>query len=1020
MRSIVVTVLLCCTSVLSTARLDTVKVNDGTPSKSNTVRPLWEESAILAPNGPCVVKQIQIHYAAGSGADTIYLASDAAEGAIPPTQYSWSYGTYTGPVVTTAQAGTWMTLDVSDRNIRLGGFDRIVVQHRMRTGGPTWSMDASQNTSTSFVYDPVTPNPNFFNIPGIYYLAGGDYLVRVLVEYELPHPGVGTLPRPVQLFTDVTVESGLVDANGKPLVTTNVSAVDVNGDGHDDIVIGSALFLHQQNNTFKATSWPISGSGTVWADIDGDGDQDCFAVNGFNNDKTWRNDGNVTFTDITAATGLANNAPTVTPLWLDIENDGDMDLFIANGRTEQSGQEVYFQDRLFRNDNGVFTNITTPSGIAAGEPSPYYDTWAASLCDYNHDGRTDIFVATYRLAPDRLYRNNGDGTFTEVSAPTGVIGVPTSVANYYGHGMGSDWGDWDGDGDVDLAVGNLGHPDSRAQYSNPSLLWRNDGGTQWKFTNDAKRAGLHFFEMNAGMAFGDYDLDGDLDLWHGQISYEARGQGATRRSRLYRTDKSGNEPVLTDITWESMDIHGAWCAARLDFDDDGDLDLVVASDKEYVKLYRNDMPGTGASATVDAGPSTITVYAGGSTIMRQVPGSIIGGRASQHTSRQIIGIGNATVADSIRIVPFGSNTAQVLRDVAPNNVVGRTTRINETPRQIAPANGSVQSGSTFDLRWHSASGPWHVIVARDAAFTSIVLDSDLVTTSTLTLPAGHAATPAPGEARYWRVRRSGFNSGPWTGVWWFSNGSVAPGMTTKIAPSNNREHVSTKPTFTWRKAAYAAPPRIDATRYTVRVTDIDADPPSVVATRTTSDTAVSDIELGPLRRYSWTVSAENNGSSGPLEEAWQFVTYGAPAAPELSYPADGVSDVELRPRFTWYGEVSSETYQLEYDTVSTFTSATRKSPRDTFAVTIAALKPNRTYHWRVRGVNLVGEGAWSAVRLFTTALSTSVNDTDVPGSMDCDDEPILYTILGQQVTEADRTGVYVLVSRCSRKVIIVP
>jgi hypothetical protein len=358
--------------------------------------------------------------------------------------------------------------------------------------------------------------------------------------------------------------------------------------------------------------------------------------------------------------------------------------------------------------------------------------------------------------------------------------------------------------------------------------------------------------------------------------------------------------------------------------------------------------------------------------------------------------------------------------VSPNNVVGRTTRINETPRQIAPANGSTQSGSLFDLRWHSAAGPWHVIVARDAGFTSIVLDSDLVTTSSLTLPAGHPATPAAGEVRYWRVRRSGFNGGPWTGAWWFSNGSVAPGMTMKLSPANNDEHISTKPTFTWRKASFSAPPRIEQTKYTVRVTDIDADPPSVVATRTTTDTSVSDIQLSSLRRYSWTVSAENSGSTGPVEAAWQFVTYGAPAAPELSYPADGATDVEVRPRFTWLRELSSETYHLEYDTTSMFTTATRKSPRDTFSVTIAALKPNRTYHWRVRGVNLVGEGAWSPARTLTTSGATTVENDGTPVSADCDDEPILFTILGQQVSQADRTGVYVLVSRCSRKVIIVP
>jgi hypothetical protein len=119
-------------------------------------------------------------------------------------------------------------------------------------------------------------------------------------------------------------------------------------------------------------------------------------------------------------------APTVTPLFLDYDRDGDLDLFIANGRSESNGQEVYFQDKLWRNDNGTFTDVTTESKIALGERSPFHDTWGASVVDVDNDGWTDIFVATYRLAPDRLYRNKRDGTFEEISVASGVQGMPTT------------------------------------------------------------------------------------------------------------------------------------------------------------------------------------------------------------------------------------------------------------------------------------------------------------------------------------------------------------------------------------------------------------------------------------------------------------------------------------------------------------------------------------------------------------------------------------------------------------------
>jgi len=302
------------------ARVDTVRADDGAYKQVHTARTAWEESVILAPGGPCVLKSIQMYYAGGIGTDTVYVTGDAAEGSIPPTQYSWPYNTLIGPIAVDVKAAGWKDVDVSASDLHLGGFDRIVIQHRTYSGKPLFGQDASRS-GNSFYFDPTTPNTNFYNIPGIFYVSAGDYMVRVIVEYSYPAPGKGSAPPPPPFLTDVTIDAGIVNATGNVL-----------------------------------------RSDLAWADVDNDGDQDAFAVNGWGNDKLWRNDGGGSFTDITAQSKILNNAPTVTPLWFDMDHDGDVDLFIANGRKEENGQETYYQDRLFRNNgSGVFEDITAAS-----------------------------------------------------------------------------------------------------------------------------------------------------------------------------------------------------------------------------------------------------------------------------------------------------------------------------------------------------------------------------------------------------------------------------------------------------------------------------------------------------------------------------------------------------------------------------------------------------------------------------------------------------------------------------------
>jgi len=640
----------------------------------------WEETAYLTPAGPCAVNKIRIYFAgATAGKDTIYLVGDPTEGGVPPTSFVWSYNMLIPPIVFDypGTAG-WYDFDISSAGLRSDGYDRIVVQHRMKPAGPFFGID-NNGTSTplaAYLFDPFTNSSLGF--PGVYYRAVGDFMIRAEVAYDFPD-GNTSAPPPPAVFREVTKEIGITDASGKNIKAGRVSVVDWNGDGWDDVAIGSNFLKNRKDGNFERVDLGIQASSSVWGDYDNDGRIDCYAVNGGDNDKLYRNNGDGTFSDVTAQSGLSNPRPTVTPMWLDFNNDGKLDLFIANGRRESGGAETYFPDQLWRNNgDGTFTNVTSSSGMAAAEPSPYYDCWAASACDYNNDDRTDIFVATYRLAPDLLHRNNGNGTFTDVGASTGVRGSPTASPQYFGHGAGTEWGDLNNDGYEDLVVGNLGHPDWRGQVSNPSLIFMNNRGAGFEEVRSIM--GLKFFEMNFGVVLLDLDLDGYLDIWHCQYAYNAAGAGGEpyRMSRMY-INQGPPDFRLRDMTWHfGARIHGAWTAARIDLDNDGDMDLIVASPTDSVRVFRNDVPRRGGflavrlsgspadQVSMDAYGSKVTVYAGGRKFYRGIHSGGTGTTASQNSNLYHFGLGSSSSIDSV-VVRYPNGFQRAFTSLLPDH-----------------------------------------------------------------------------------------------------------------------------------------------------------------------------------------------------------------------------------------------------------------------------------------------------------------------------------------------------------------
>ncbi len=227
---------------------------------------------------------------------------------------------------------------------------------------------------------------------------------------------------------------------------------------------------------------------TNWVDYDNDGDLDVYSADRAGDNKLFQNNGGK-FAQVFAGAGPTDPRPTVGACWLDTDNDGDLDLFLAN----QSGAA----DALWRNDRTGFTDVAAALGMAGPKRTKEEGGVGCAVGDYDNDGHLDLFVPNY--GHNQLYRNNGNGTFTDVAAKVGV-----GVEN---HAVGSDWGDYDNDGDLDLSViSYVGAPGAQQPLN---VLFRNDGAAGFVnvLTKDSP--------LNAAdhaSQFVDYDGDGGIDL----------------------------------------------------------------------------------------------------------------------------------------------------------------------------------------------------------------------------------------------------------------------------------------------------------------------------------------------------------------------------------------------------------------------------------------------------------------------------------------------------------------------------
>lgn len=550
-----------------------------------------------------------------------------------------------------------------------------------------------------------------------------------------PAAGVAGAPR----FEDVTVRAGITHRHRRPVVSEKVAHLepwlasigaaaaiaDVEGDGDPDIYattsrssFPNALYLNQSEDSQSEDG----GSGlrfveaareagiadvndeegvstdAVFADLDNDGDPDlyvaCWGAN-----RLYRNDGRGRFVEVTSQAGVGDRGNAAGAVVFDYDRDGLPDIYVCNyfppvplrslestrilpddlEEARNGGPNV-----LYHNEGGLrFRNVAAGSGVAGSD-------WSldAGIGDVDHDGDTDLFVAN-DFGPDRLLLNRADGTFLDVTEAW--MGLAR------GRSTSCDFGDVDGDGLLDLHVAGVFE---EKYFPEGSRLWRRAGG---RFVDVAAWTGVREAGYGWCGRFLDYDLDGDLDLLvangflsSGATSYWEPWIRASRSPSFEPGDPStwppmGSQSLSGGEATCLFDNHGdgsfSECAERegigtrtdgrgialADLDRDGDLDAVVASQDQVLRLYRSQASPAGHWLTVrlegtrstrDALGARVELTAEDLRLVREVNG--VNGFASQSDLAVHFGLGPRERADTLRVTwPSGAVTD--LQDLAADH-----------------------------------------------------------------------------------------------------------------------------------------------------------------------------------------------------------------------------------------------------------------------------------------------------------------------------------------------------------------
>lgn len=454
-------------------------------------------------------------------------------------------------------------------------------------------------------------------------------------------------------FRDATAEWGLAGGNDA------ACWVDANADGWPDLAAGGALWI----NTGSGFERLADLGPSVAADVDNDGDPDFFCWSQL---KLYRNDAGRALSEVP----LPDLPPTVSrgAAWGDWNGDGYVDLYV--GGYEDWERQITYPDLLLVNRGGTGFELAWSDAERRAR--------GVTACDFDEDGDLDVYVSNYRLQPNRLWRNDGTGRFTDAAAELGAQATSEGFAG--GHSIGAAWGDFDNDGGFDLFAGNFAHVDNRGDQPKSRFLRGLGAGAGWRF-EDRGPCGIHYQESYASPAAGDADNDGDLDLVFTTV-YAVASFGRPNHTVLFRND---GEFAFADVTAAAglAELPPTYQAAWADVDRDGDLDLACAG-----RLFLN---------TTDAGHWLRVRLTGGGAVNR----SAIGAQARVTCARGVLtrqveaGTGEGNQNDLTLHFGLGEQTAPVRLEVrwpGGGATVLEAVPVDQEVTLTAPADGMQHPG----------------------------------------------------------------------------------------------------------------------------------------------------------------------------------------------------------------------------------------------------------------------------------------------------------------------------------------
>ena len=459
-------------------------------------------------------------------------------------------------------------------------------------------------------------------------------------------------------FVNRAAEFGINIQNPNAEYSSGTSFADFNGDGWDDISLmtfeGARFYLNQEGLGFEEIDLGILSdisldlNMALWVDFDNDGDKDLFVSAESDSVYLFRNEGDLELVDVTAELGLSGlNTANYGAAWGDINNDGKLDLYLCRYHFNfQTGYQ--YENRLFlQQANGSFIDISMSAGVNNGSnPSFQPIFW-----DYDEDGWQDIFIINDLLAAhNTLYRNNGNNTFTDVTAAAGLY------QNY--NAMSATVGDYDNDQDMDLFVSN----GSAGNY-----LYQNNGNAV--FTNVGLESGVISYSNCWGGIWIDHNNDSYQDLY---VASAPLNTTLNTMNFFFENNGDGTFDNKTTALGMGSDVDNLYAVCQSDFNKDGLEDILISPGNSTAKLYVNENTADasnhwistsfeGRMSNRDAIGTRFKVYCGDDVYTRYTHCGE--GFISQHSTNKHIGIGSHSSVDSL-IIQWPRGVVETYYDIS--------------------------------------------------------------------------------------------------------------------------------------------------------------------------------------------------------------------------------------------------------------------------------------------------------------------------------------------------------------------